>query len=494
MELVNGVRQFRINFCGRTGDACEQTLADPTKLDQVIGAYLEQFAKADSLIETFYNVLANSIKMKSEDTGWGGTEIRRYWQMDIPLRYQGKIADSMVISGSPVHLILNAGTFRFEINRGDIPAISVEASWVDARSTPLVSYSQTNKDAGASHRDPWSPALIDAPLGCYCDDWTSVSEDAERRLRGRDEVRVGPLAPFSLAQMLSVVTTTDTASCDQQCDEVVGASVVEAVALWRSGCKDCDPWMFSIIRASNGLYVDTELIDALTVAGGSDRTVLAVITPNSISTGPRLSDPSALSRFYFGSSGRAITGYRNIKDDVALRNAFCAVDLPAQMHEAICSKGQCPECLKIQVRMLAGETHCGSDRAIIACASPNAGIELSFGQFAFTGELPGPDGLRGVHGISYKLGVSRRTVGLRYVLLHEIGHYFGLPHVHDSVSPSGRSNILSENYESDRFCITPSNFSMLDRSARTTWASRIKECSGLRYLKSSKSIGISGTQ
>lgn len=88
----------------------------------------------------------------------------------------------------------------------------------------------------------------------------------------------------------------------------------------------------------------------------------------------------------------------------------------------------------ISVAILDGPTTCGSSEAIIACCVPPDRVELNGRTYTFI--MPGAPAV--------VMGSGRLQINLFPVLLHEMGHWLGLPHL--------TGNIMAETSD-ERLCI-----------------------------------------
>jgi hypothetical protein len=487
--MTNSALQFRHIYCYKGNDeptrsGCKTLLNTPERLRDAVFSYLNQFSSAQQVITTFYAMLATAIQKTSQASGWSPVETRRFWLLEIPQQYYGDIFDvrsAPIPLGTPKRLLLAAGAYTFLVKQGGTPRTVITASWLQSMPVPTIAFRPSGMNERWDSSSPGAPILIDPVANFYCPDWVDVSRDIQRRNRGRDEVFQGAIAAVSQARALELHVDSREATCGENCRQMLAAFFVEAIAAWRTGCKDCDPWLLSVVKFNKDVYADSQLIDALNLSRSVKQPLTNLMDKTSRGSYNGLQDTSILSRALLPNSGRAITGYRNITSDSTLKAGFCATDITGGMRGLLCSDERCADCLVTSVTVLNSYTSCGRDDDIIACGVPDKGIELNGAAFKFSDPVPGPAISAAGHTPELSFGRGSRSVSLKYVFAHEVGHYFGLPHVGDPRSPAGVSNILSPTYSPRGYCVTQSDLTMLDRASRTSWSARLKDCSGLRY-------------
>ena len=273
-------------------------------------------------------------------------------------------------------------------------------------------------------------------------------------------------------------------TCGKQCESIVEQSVAIALSVWKNGCWLCSDDFAAFLMATNGMYVDSRILKWLEsprveryplanrdVAGitiAKEHVQSGRLTMKDPRKGPELLDK--------GRDGLASL----ILMDSRLTQKLCSIDLKStksarslvSLYDAACTRGtskRSQDSVSMTFSLLKGETSCrvpaGMPKAI-GCGRPDLNIELAFeGKTTFGFE----DFTKG----------SRILVGERrtededgtLVVIHEVGHWFGLQHV---VPASGNwpdlvdlPDIMQNSIQSD-FCLTPLSINLMNAMADAT--------------------------
>jgi hypothetical protein len=120
-------------------------------------------------------------------------------------------------------------------------------------------------------------------------------------------------------------------------------------------------------------------------------------------------------------------------------------------------------------------TKCEGGVEVIACASVGNSVALNASDYTF------------VEGNRELFGVGPEKVRLLTVLVHEVGHWFGLPHVDELRTPREERHAIMEAAYVDGQCITRGELTLLDRASDLEWSKRLKSCDGFRFRKRASS-------
>jgi hypothetical protein len=121
-----------------------------------------------------------------------------------------------------------------------------------------------------------------------------------------------------------------------------------------------------------------------------------------------------------------------------------------------------------------GATACGPAEDFIACGLPGLGIELAVDGSRF--DIPSPDGARR---LEHNAGADVAPIDIRLVVLHEVGHWFGVPHS-DVAGARGIVDIMGATYGDGKLCVSGQGMAMLNNASDTRWPYRVTQGNGLR--------------
>jgi len=107
----------------------------------------------------------------------------------------------------------------------------------------------------------------------------------------------------------------------------------------------------------------------------------------------------------------------------------------------------------------------------------NLSIGLNTDNYVFTYSFtdgPEPD---------VKFGSGKKTAPLFYAVVHEMGHWFGLPH-DDYVDNKWPVNIMNNGFLKNKpWCVSEWNLIQLDNAVDQNWSHREKFNAGLKYIE-----------
>jgi len=219
----------------------------------------------------------------------------------------------------------------------------------------------------------------------------------------------------------------------------VASQIAESMVLWRRACPECVSGNVSLLKINGTLYVDSYLGDYMRNADLSNISFGPPPTDLGSPTG-KLEQPTArASSFPYDVVLAILSSHLNARvpliqyvpieaRDKAFANLCSAnlAKLPTLLHDVRVGLG-CPAdprwssdgSAKLDLYFLDGFTSCGKNKEIVGCSADNLVIELNARDYTFVSHSTN-EALYG-HGL--------RRVDFLHVVLHEFGHWIGLPHL-----------------------------------------------------------------
>ena len=271
----------------------------------------------------------------------------------------------------------------------------------------------------------------------------------------RDDVRIAAPKSFSTTTSIQVSVKDDSGICLKACQIAVRVLLIKAVAVWRMGCTRCSLANLLVIRFPDATYFSAQTVDILRGYLSANR------------QWPRGDERPPLQ------DSRLFSGYERLDGSNPRVSELCAAHIPAPFDQ-LCPNHAELNSMKVVLEISKESTTCFTPNAI-ACASPDGTIQLRAYDHAFTtNEAPG---LRSV-----RFGAGPQEFNLLAVLIHELGHFFGLPHL-DETTPKieGRSDVMLPAYNPNGFWVTKADYAILNKAVDPEWPYRLSGCAGLRY-------------
>jgi hypothetical protein len=304
---------------------------------------------------------------------------------------------------------------------------------------------------------------------------------------GRDAPAIpeGQRAPFTGAAVGLVQIRDPGTACQKDCRDALAAAIVRTIQLWKVGCTRCVLSTLLGLEVDGQVFLARPLIDRLLLRTGPE--VDRFLTRN-----PR--DPVVSADESLLNLGTYVTApFLRISRSSPLTEKLCRKlddtrSEPARSLQWLACRppdqtAPCPACVRVDVALSAGITAgCPDTDSTVACAAVDHGIELNCRDFRFTGLSSIHLGTDGLEQSLLSFCKGTEDVDVMPVLVHEIGHWFGLPHLNDErVSTAGRVNVMVPTFHPEGQCITSGNLRMVDQAASQAWPFRILSCAGLLY-------------
>lgn len=277
-------------------------------------------------------------------------------------------------------------------------------------------------------------------------------------------------APFVRQSVLSIAVEQDSGiQCGSDCKVALASLFAESVAVWRSGCLRCDPNALVMITTMGSVWLDWRLVRRLNRLAEVATTSLSL---EQVETGEREITPSAP---IGGKQG--ISYYVNITDDRIIRQLVCQLNdgvAPwlADVKSYLCPNASKPQTNLLTPKILLKEAATSCEEKAIACGLPFERVEISFSTYRYA--IPTNYG-RGE--IIFGLTNSDQVLDMRHVILHEVGHWFGVPHAQEG-GQDQYLDVMGEAYDDGEACVSVHSLRMLANAADLRWSYRIKNGGG----------------
>ncbi len=463
-EMVQSAGLFAMNFCGRgiaLSPSCANTIYKATVLDTIVTTFLEDAMRGEEQMLTIAARLAQAINSTMARAGWpelGPNPVAVvYWQHYGDEQLAIDLGAHRVQLGQPNAMLLMPGAHSFALLTNDakvthsLVVISAERS---QQTIDLTRVDTTEPDT----RQPWLEPMRERL--CTSEDPTLkfnegalASFNAGRALLdSSEEERVAHLVPFLRRPVLKVNLADDARLCDVDCAYALTRTFARAIATWRTACERCDTVALTLLSIDDSWWVDGTIANKLR----ADR------------QGPEVEPlPGGFKR-------RGDT----LNDGLFLTGSMVYVPLESTLREVICARDgeweravRAPLCDNAQVdtftvRLLAAGESCEGRATTFACAEPGGGIRIVTDLVRL--RLPGNLGA---------IGSAEFALDLEELALHEVGHWFGVPHSNITRQPRAL-DLMSQAYGQYRTCLGRGSLVMLNNAADDRWEYRLMQCEG----------------
>jgi hypothetical protein len=255
--------------------------------------------------------------------------------------------------------------------------------------------------------------------------------------------------------------------CDRTCKRRFQDMIVQAIGAWKGACRRCPMTSAWIVRIEESIFVHDRLFDALQFAdreGRDARSVIDSVVSNHMD--PRLAG-AVIQRDPISPSYMLLTQQS--------RNRLCATFTPGKESWSVALRGGlCSASPKplLHISLQTDELPCGRRGTVIACAAVASDVELPARDVTFVDSSG-----------ATIFGNGEVRVELGQVLLHEVGHWWGLPHAMGEADSDHRTNIMDSDYNPAGQCLRAGNLRSMEFAIDRDWPSRLKTCEGLTYRR-----------
>jgi hypothetical protein len=487
---------FTANFCYPSGDQtaierCAQTIENPDVFDRIVETHLIDRLSGSPIIDSIAVHLARKLGYDLSVIGWPDEITNESAVVHIPDSERpyvfaietsdgpltlGSGADAILVSSGLINLTLSGQSgdrYSYHLDltprqRIDLPPRDLALEQVAAQDSVVV---RIEPGLGNFCGNPIDEvATVRAgPLAAFNSGRSRIVETEAARRANITQVARSPLVDIAVNGFGEVVCS------GIDCLNAVGTIFVEAIATWRSGCSRCDANAMSVIRVGDRVWLDWRIVNRLGLLsqGQLSHQDLNLSVPRETRE-LLLSGPPQ-----FG--GTYIVGYDEVPTGAALVDEVCnlpsnAAPWIAGAKEALCGERATisAESFQAGLTFLEGDTSCGNSRSYFACGIPGGGIEATLDDAVY--EFRGPGGSYSVFAQNGDPALMM-SFDLETVILHEVGHWFGVPHAEDA-GDAGARDVMSEVYGDGQNCLAHQSMIMMQNASDIRWEYRMNDAMG----------------
>ncbi|QKH42332.1 hypothetical protein [Achromobacter denitrificans] len=482
-EIVADSVGFVANFCGEYApkgaqDPCTAVFFNEDELRSIVAAFLADALRRPAKIETISSRMAHRAGLTMADVGIaekrenyiGIVQVpERFRRTDISLRTAygleriGSAADFLLLSPGNHDLVATAGD-------GSVVSVRVEMPMLGTGR-----WKEMNEADATTGR-------IDVPLESFC------SPSGEIKLIGalamfnagrakisesREEAGTHTM-PVALQTGIDISVLDETGLCDNVCMKGIGVAFAKAIAIWRSGCERCRGSALSVVRVGSSVWLDRKATNRIRRIL-QDRNIrvdfdLGKSLPDETLT--YINAPSPLV------PRSAIVGFSQVDGDNEVINVLCGLGSSTGSDWVNSARGflcdgspQSKMVLLPTLEIKKTPTDCGE--MAIACAVPGGKVQITIRDYEF--RISTPSGTT-----MLRSATSKATHSLGPILVHEVGHWFGVPHP-EMVGVLNK-DIMSGVFNPDNVCVSAQSLIMLDNATDDRWQYRAKNNQALLPL------------
>lgn len=474
-QMVQSLGIYVFNFCSTPAEDCANRVTPgSTDIESAVKAHLRALRELPaSPVQVFGDRLAHG---KFPLLGWPTHQLAEGGLVALPQRLHAvdinmHFATGVIPLGQGRSLLALPGPITLEATLDEkterwtvsVPLGKTVTLDVDGRSTlvarplqPLPS-AMCKQSAAIPYRGPLS--LFNQGRATFAEE-PQVRTANEARYLGQHAIDIR-------------VTTKGDVTCSFTCQYALSALFADAVATWRAGCVRCAPNALVAMRANSLLWIDWRIARRLRVAA-SGKAIDLDLSKSDLDEGP----PASMQLF------------ADLSADEPVREQLCrthpdAAPWVGTVQQIACEKptggNGATKVLRPSVELLSGITACGE--GAIACGLPAAGVQVSLRDYRYL--LPG---FVGTSEIVIGPNRSGEILDMRYVILHEVGHWFGVPH--SQVAGADQFlDVMSQGYGEGQACLSGQSMRMLANAGDLRWEYRVKEGGALLAPRSAPRRG-----
>ncbi|MFJ3483247.1 hypothetical protein ACIPL1_07655 [Pseudomonas sp. NPDC090202] len=483
-EIISDAENFRTNLCYSSQKPCVDTILDDVVLSSIIRSFFEDLKATPSSVQTVASRLAQHAGKSMGDAGWPDKRDNEVSAVRLP---DFLIGSEMVILAANKRITLGSAGSLLYVWPG---TKYLTAEWQDGRIVNGIVQAppHANGTWTTSHSENSLPlGKIDPDLSLYC---PAMPEERSQENTDNGDTPA-PLGLFNYGRAtivdsqlepthtiaaarqpgLEIIINDTTTRCDNNCVTGLSIAFAQAISIWRSGCARCEGNSLVVIHAGKHTWIDMRAADRLRgISRSLDGTIdfdLSKMQPNEMQR--YLHAPS------YWQAGGYIVGYEQIDQDDQLLKSLCDIDSSVKAGwiayaQGLLCPGHSKQAVELtpQITITKGWTACGEEA--IACAAPGGLIQITA---KYSYEIQTANDSRRILGTD----LSQATFDLESVILHEVGHWFGLRHPEEINLKF--SDIMQGSYNSDNNCVSAQSLTMLNNATDDRWEFRASANQGL---------------
>ncbi len=458
------------NFCPNPKENCTALFAADSNLDALVDQHLADLAALPSTpIKSIAERLAPG---EFHKTGWDPNISVNAGMVEVPLALRGnpiavRFATEIIPLGTEgTKILMPPGGAEIIITIAGKPqSYQVIAKRLKTTRLQTVASSQKVTAGGILRPAPnaycWTAKQppYAGPFALFNSGRMTIAESAESKRANE--------APFVRQSVLPIqVMLEGGVDCGEACKISLASLFADSVATWRSGCLRCNPNALSMITTMGTTWLDSRIVQRLNSALISRTTHLDLEQP-----GEREREITPVSPV--GGGGPGIQSYLDISNDNSIKRQICQLQdnvapWVSGVKSHLCHNvpPQQKELLRPIVLLKKGKTACGD--VAVACGLPLERVEISLSKYRYA--LPG---YHEQQEIVIGLNNAGEVLDMRRILLHEIGHWFGIPHAQIGGKDS-YLDVMSHTYGKGESCVSAHSLRMMANAADFRWQYRIK--------------------
>jgi hypothetical protein len=489
-EVAAQLLQAYVHLCPYSDSGCAM-YRDPAVREEVIRAYLADLMQSHTRILGVMERLFARAGLSFAQIGWPeGPGFNQFVAVTVPQTQHQSSGLSYVqwdgfdaLSPNALRAILPVGIHTFVVHTSEG---SLDELWLRVIRDSSGGAATIVGSRSLGNKDPFEalPSRIEPQVDRFClAKPVDPSEPKYRAVVGRGMPPIVKPTDFQAAETVRIHLNGNSTGCDSSCKKWIGISVVQALVDWRAGCSRCSSSTLSLVEIENDKYVSVRFVDWAQYLSDSNPPGRPSDPTASAYVKTRLSSVYQLNPYM---------GFQRIDNANELPRLCTREDVteatkPFQLSEhakrRLCTASAMAcevtnGCKEITIDV-GGADDC---KGPLACGFPDQRVVLNSREFQFTISRSVPDATKNtlVFGTPSPLQAGH-SIPLFPIVLHEVGHWFGLPHVESDPGTDGRDEVMVDTGGTDAVCISKGALNMVNAAVDQSWPFRLTGKGALRY-------------